>query len=413
MRIFTYGATEQHIRQIQPFTECLPLSTQKALQEEENASVTAKSQLKWLLKSHPETFPGNEIVASLLKAPQATGFSSDFGTLMAIGQAVDTDRLSGRSRPLIAAIPCGEAGHVLRLIRLRTQKYSWEAQNGPSVALLDPDYSDQAYWMGIGGTIRQITFSEDENGSRTWLAVRQSSVTTICRPFLGQVRRAGVPTSSKNTYQSSRLSANPVAVLTMERSNSSGHRDVTFNPWYARQFAVVDSKGLWSIWDIEGNQDRYSSQKLAPGKSGDIHDSYQPKQPEPSSVDGWHRMLWVCNISTIVVCNRRHVAVFDLKATPSRLHSIDFSASGSPDWILDIKRSLANPSHLFVLSTARIFWVEIVPAGDDKKIQAGAKILLSYRHFRDANDETMRLSCLEDDTGTFLLATARHLSNRV
>lgn len=402
--------TEQHIRQIQPITECLPLSTQTTPREEKHGSVIAKSQSKGLSKSHPEMFPGNEIIASLVNAPQAPNFSSDFGTLMTIGQAVDSDRLSGQSRPSIAAIPCGEAGHVLRLVRLRTQKYSWEAQNGPSLSLLDPDYKDQGYWMGSGGTIRQITFSEDENGSRTWLAVRQSSVTTIYRPFLGQVQPAAVPTSFRNTYPPSRLSANPVAVLTTERSNSKSHRDVSFNPWYARQFGVVDSTGLWSIWDIEGNQSRYSTQKLTPGKSGDIHDGYEPetvsRQLEPDSRNGWHRMLWVCDINTIVVCNRRHIAVFDLKVTPSRLHGVDFPAAGSPDWILDIKRSLADPSHMFVLTTARIFWIEIVPVGDDEKTQTGAKILLSYRHFRDANDETLRLSCLEDDTSTLLLTMA-------
>jgi RNA polymerase I-specific transcription initiation factor RRN6 len=300
---------------------------------------------------------------------------------------------------------------VLRLIRLRTQKYAWETQNEPSIALLEPDHSDQGYWMGSGGTIRQIAYSEDENGSSTWLAVRQSSVTTIFRPLFGRVHPALVPTSSGKIYPPSRLSANPVAVLTTGRSKSKDHRDVSFNPWYARQFAVVDSLGFWSIWDIEGNQRRHSSQKLASGKNGDVYDGYElnpaSRKSEPDCADGWHRILWVCDISTIVVSNRRHVAVFDLKAAPYRLHSIDFSTASSPDWILDIKRSLANPNHLFVLTTARIFWIEVVPAGEDKKTQSGAKILLSYRHFRDANDETMRLTCLEDDTGTFLINYGR------
>jgi len=406
---------EQHIRQILPFIECLPPSTQKAPQEDENASVIAKSQLKWLLKIHPEIFPGNEIAASLAKPAPAPGFSSGSGTLMALGKAVDSNRLSGQFMPSIVAIPCGEAGHVLRLIRLRTQKYAWETQNGPSIALLEPDHSDQAYWMGGGGTIRQVAFSEDENGSSTWLAVRQSSATTIFRPCFGRIQPAQVPISSGKVYPPSRLSANPVAVLRTEKFTSRDHIDVSFNPWYARQFAVVDSMGFWSVWDIEGNQSRHSSQKLTVGKSGSVYDGYEPnpvsKQSERNCEDRWHRILWVCNINTIVVSNRIHVAVFDLKSTANRLHSIDFSAASSPDWILDIKRSLVNPSHLFVLTTARIFWIEILPAGEDKKVQSGAKILVSYRHFRDGNDETMRITCLEDDTGTFLSITAE-FSNR-
>jgi hypothetical protein len=29
---------------------------------------------------------------------------------------------------------------------------------------------------------------------------------------------------------------------------------VTFNPWYQRQFAIVDIRGKWSVWEITGRQ---------------------------------------------------------------------------------------------------------------------------------------------------------------
>lgn len=403
--ILTQYFSEQHIRQILPFKKCLPPSIQKALKHEEQASIIAKSQLKWLLKSHPETYPGNGITSALAKAAPASGFSPESGTLMTIVKVVDSDRLSGHFLPPIAAIPHGEAGHVLHLMRLRPTKYTWKRHDTPTVSLLEPDHADQGYWMGTGGTIRQIAYSQEENGSSTWLAVRQSSVTTILRPCFGPIQPAQVPASSGKNYPPSRLSANPVANLTTEKSNSASHMDVSFNPWYSRQLAVVDTLGAWSIWDIEGNHSRQSSQKLVPGKTGNIHVGYIPnplsRQLESNSIDGWHRILWVCDISTLVVANRRHVAVFNLKAAPTRLHSIDFSASSSSDWVLDIRRSISNPNHLFVLTTARIFWVDVVPAGDNTATQSGARILLSYRHFRDANDETMRLLTLEDDTSRF------------
>lgn len=351
------------------------------------------------LKSYPEVFPGSEIVTGLAKSASLTDSPSDSGTLMAMGRVIDSKRFSGQYTPEIIATSCGEAGHILRLTRLRAQRYAWES-HGLNASLLEPDRLDQGYWMGSGGTIYQIACSEDESGSSSWLAVRQSNVTTIFRPYFDKLQPPQVPTCSNKAYPPSHLNTNPVASLTTKNSKSEGtFMDVAFNPWYARQFAVIDSLGCWSIWDIEGHQSRNAPQSLVVGKTGNVYDGYMAdplKQPEAGSTDAWHRIMWVCDISVVVVANRRHIAVFDMKEKPNRLKSLDFSSAKSLDWILDIQRSLANPRHLFVFTTTRIFWIEIVPAKDEN---GGAQVLLSCRHFRDSNDESMTLTTSKDDTG--------------
>jgi RNA polymerase I-specific transcription initiation factor RRN6 len=165
----------------------------------------------------------------------------------------------------------------------------------------------------------------------------------------------------------------------------------------------VDSSGSWSVWEAEGRQNRHSPQKLAPGKRGHILDGRKDEAYLTSSstkwTDAWHQILWVYDINTIVVCNRRHVAVFDIATRPQRLRSIDFSAAATNDWILDIKKSARNNSHLFVLTTTRILWVKVEPLQEGRNMQPGAKVLLAYQHFREPNDHTMRLTTMEDDKG--------------
>jgi RNA polymerase I-specific transcription initiation factor RRN6 len=164
---------------------------------------------------------------------------------------------------------------------------------------------------------------------------------------------------------------------------------------------VVDDEGSWSIWDIEGRIRKRSTLELVPGKSGHIYDGYagDPTLKAPDNADGWHRLLWASNVSTIVLCNRRHIAIFDVKSAPIRLHGTELLDANSTDWILDVKRSALNLSHLFVLTSTRIFWVEINTATEDKDGGLGVGIILSYRHFWDPNDDTMKLEALNDANG--------------
>ena len=363
---------------------------------------TSKNGTKSLVKLRPETFPANPLISSLSRSQAPAHSGPHVGQLLAVLQAVDVEQTFGSRKTTIIATSCGEAGHVLRLTKPRIERHEWGSQSSARLSLLDAGSSDQGYWIGIGGRILQITYAEDGNLSTTRLAVRQANATTIFRPMYGATTTPAVmPSGYAKTYPASRINANPVAVLTTERSGSRGHADVTFNPWYTRQFAVVDELGFWSIWDIEGGHKKNGITRLAAGKRANIYDGYipDPTLKAPDNADGWHQILWVGTVSTIVVCNRRHFAVFDIKAEPTRLQSKGFFAASNSDWILDMKRSSSNLSHMFVLTSSRVFWLEVIPGGEEKDGDVGFRVLLSYRHFRDANDGTMRLAVLRGDDG--------------
>jgi RNA polymerase I-specific transcription initiation factor RRN6 len=364
----------------------------------------AQSQMKWAIRTRPETFPANVIASALAKTSATqTDYPLSYGQLVAVGYAVDADhQIEHRSRPIIAT-PCGEAGHVLRLIRPQAEHRGWRKQSSVKLPLLDAASGDIAYWVGTGGTIRQITFSSDGHGSGNWLAALQDSMITIFRPtYHKQPVHAAIPTGYDKQYPPSRLSVNPAAVLKSELCGFRRHADMSFNPFYTRQFGVVNDSGRWSIWDIEGRMRKNSALGLVSGKSGGIYDDFVPNPREKSldTMDGWHRILWVTNVSTIVVCNRGHIAAFDVKSAPSRLPSLGPLLTRANDWILDIKRSPMDSSQMFILTTSRVFWVEVIAAGGKKDgHEAGIRVILSYRHFRDASDETLSLTVLLEDDG--------------
>jgi RNA polymerase I-specific transcription initiation factor RRN6 len=367
---------------------------------------TSYSQRTWLSKNRPETFPAVTIAAHLAKdSSNATFTRLNYGELMAVGGMVDGDRRSNSRISPIIAIPCGEAGHVLRLIKLRTERHGWDTQYGVRLSLMSAETPEEGHWAGIGGPILQIVSADEGENLGTWFAIRQATMTTIFRPIYQKTpKRFRAPFSCSAAYSPSRLDANPVAVLEPHRDGTGNHADVNFNPWYVRQFAVVDQAGKWSSWDIEGRQTKRSSMAIVAVKTGYIYDGLDLEPDSttklPGDVGEWHRILWAGSVSTIVVMNRRHLAVFDTTLEPRRLSSAAFSKATTNEWILDVKRSTMNPGHLFVLTTARLFWLDIVPAQEDgRNGSTGVNILLSYRHFRDSTDEAMKLTLSKDDDG--------------
>jgi RNA polymerase I-specific transcription initiation factor RRN6 len=104
--------------------------------------------------------------------------------------------------------------------------------------------------------------------------------------------------------------------------------------------------------------------------------------------------------------------VYDVKAKPRRLNSADILAKRSTDWILDIQRSSQVENHFYILTTSRVFWLEVTSAGEDELgNHGGSHVLLSYRHFRDANDETMKLMCLKSEKGMSLIWKYQSFTN--
>ncbi|KAK0116979.1 hypothetical protein ONS96_012821 [Cadophora gregata f. sp. sojae] len=389
------------IKQLLPFKEWVPPSDHIPSKGDEKASLVIQNQTRWLSKALPEAIPAKSIAANLVRKSweASSEISNELGSLLAIGYAHDPERVSGIRKPQIIAMSCGVAGHVLRFIRPRVETRGWGKSSGARLSFLNVDFLDAGHWMGTGGTIRQIVAIEGENEKDCWFAVRQATVITLFRPIYGKIHKHPVPTGY-STFASSMLNANPRTSLTAQRTGSKSHADVTFNPWFSRQIAVVDTRGYWTVWEVDtrNNHSKNTSETLVPKKAGGVYDCWANdgflKVPSLGHFDGWYRILWASNLNTIVVSNRRHVTVFDVKAQSTPLGQVELFPAGNNDWIIDIQRCTNNMHYLYVLTTTRIFWLEIIPASEnnDDHVEAGGRILLSYFHFMSVDDETLKLA---------------------
>ncbi|KAH7407569.1 RNA polymerase I-specific transcription initiation factor RRN6-like protein [Cadophora sp. MPI-SDFR-AT-0126] len=404
------------IKQLLPFEEWAPPSDHIPSKRDEKTSVVIQNQTRWLSRTLPETFPARSITANLVRGSweASSEIPSDLGCLLAIGQAHDPERVSGIRRPQIIAVSCGAAGHVLRLIKPRVETRGWGKSSGARLSLLNVDSLDAGHWIGTGGTIRQIVASESENDKECWLAVRQATVVTLFRPIYGKIHPHAVPTGY-SPFPPSMMNANPRVSLTAQKTGSKDHSDVAFNPWFSRQIAVVDTLGYWSVWEVDARYDhsKNASETLVPKKTGGFYDCWakdEPQTPEHGHFDGWYRILWASNLSTIVVCNRRYITVFDIKAQSTLLSRVDLFSAGNTDWILDIQRSTSDKHYLHVLTTTRIFWLEIIPTGErnDDHVEAGGRIVLSYFHFMSPDDESLKLTPLKSDKVSVAIVSAKN-----
>ncbi len=203
-----------------------------------------------------------------------------------------------------------------------------------------------------------------------------------------------------------RLLPTSVAVLHTKPSKRS-YVDVAFNPLYNRQIATIDERGDWCIWENENRHGKHRTPKLnaIENKSANILTDYDPdpglRIPKYAYDDGWYKVIWIRDLTTIAVCSRTHLAVFDFQGPqPARLDSSEFMVAKGMEIIRDIKRSTQRLDHCYVLTSSKIYWIEVTDVIKHNNVvdaPNGVKVLQSYRHFRNVNDETLQLATLFSD----------------
>ncbi|KAI9739439.1 MAG: hypothetical protein M1818_005127 [Claussenomyces sp. TS43310] len=390
---------DRPIRPIQPLQTSIPPSIRDPPETSQSYPKAWTAPKNWLRKAIPEAETAVSLLSSLGRSENASSTVHQSGSLLAVGQAFGLHK-SGSSALGILAIPHGEAGDVLRLIKPRTCHLWWEDHKGITLRSWDPAVSEDGYWMGLGGAIQQIAFGTGSDGPTSWLAVRKRDATTILRPIYHPLPVPLVaPIGSATRFLPSRLDPNEILTLSSDKTGLRPHVDVTFNPWYIRQFAVLDQGGYWSIWDVEGQQRKRRTFEPLAGRSGHIYDkSGISQEATPAEgIDGWGRLLWAGGVGTLVVCNRHHVAVYDLKVKPRLMRGSNVDIVGV---ILEMMRSPVRLNHIFLLTTSHLFWLEITQAGEDSESEhGGAKVLLSCRHFRDVDGQSLRLQLMDDNEG--------------
>ena len=368
-----------------------------------------------LPKVHPELAAGWSLVSNETLSHVITTTSEicdpQVSSLLDLGHAVDFENDDSGNRIVpIAVFASGECGNFISFRRIEEdtlelrQPTTW--MRVPSIG-----EAESAEWPTGGAPVRQICFSRTIEEKATWMAARFANSTTIFRPLYHRDpvsmhfdRYSGHMGS--NSARNSRLDANPLVEISSLRTGGFAHADVTFNPWYQRQFAIVDQGGNWSIWEISGrnrqNKGNWAATCVKEGSlpwldSGDNLDlDNQPRH------DGWATIDWAGDVNSFVVSDRRCAILYRMENEQIWPVPIELGLKRRSEWILDITRSTSNVSHVFILTTTRIFWLEITSSSDfwgDGDMGSSLYPRLSWRHFRDPEDTTLRLSPLLTNEG--------------
>ena len=372
------------------------------------SAVTRTRNIKSLVQAYPELVPGISLLPALAQTSEAvceviSRHDPTVSELLAFGTAINRDnpRAGAKSAPLIATAS-GETGEAVRLALLGKKIVGWHGNKTVGLKFLEIQGKEQEWWSGHGGPILQLRFAEGEDTS--WLAVRYPRATTVLRPVLHRLTVAPLSRSSLNKRMSlnvgSRLDPNPISTLPNERTGGAPHADVSFNPWHGKQFAIVDEEGRWSVWNIDFENKRRGLCNIEAGPAGYKHnEQVQGLETNSINADGWGCVLWACNIHTLLVFSRRTFILYNLEEVSERTVGPDLAPANTGDWILSVKRSPSDNSHVFVVTSSRIFWLSITGFGEKKGKgcpEPGAKILLAWRHFRDQEDISLGISVFND-----------------
>ena len=296
----------------------------------------------------------------------------------------------------MAALPTGETGSILQLCILDDETHGWTTEPRPWVRGQTLKAAESAFWNEEAAPIQQVCIARSEE-NRPLLAVRLPTRTVLFHPdYVRQPRAAAI----SPFYRLPASTIQPNRILSIHQNDTGGfaHVDVAFNPDFQLQFALVDQSQTWSVWDIEHRLrlGRYSASCMLRGKVNESDDG------DTTGQDGWARVLWVADVTTLMVCNRRRLSIVSIRGgSTSYLPCQEIFSERSADWILDVKLHPKDRSRVFVLTSTRISLIAVTPPSElpSSADDTGAKILLSWRHYRGAEDFTLGLSAqmLADD----------------
>ncbi|KAF7714709.1 Uncharacterized protein PECH_007066 [Penicillium ucsense] len=336
------------------------------------------------------------------------------GTLLDLGYASyhGVDDTRGRYPVAIAAAVTGECGNTISFHVVTDEVGELPIEDAahrvPSIG-----QAEITEWSKRGAPIQHICFAKPLEEKSTWMAARLQQGTTIFRPLY---RRVPVPmyvsdddTAFSAPLRNSRLDANPIIEIDQSQTGGFPHADVTFNPWYPRQFAVVDTRGNWSIWEISGRQRRRrATWAVACTKNGALPQMDDKPDSTKTRHDGWASIEWVADFSTILVSDRRCLMLYRLVDGQVESDLVELGMTRQSEWILDVQRSTQVVSHFFVLTTSRLLWYDIASFSSSAY---GTRVPLRPRvtwlHYRDPEDTTLHLGDLMIGTDLHLILYSR------
>ncbi|KAL4954569.1 RNA polymerase I-specific transcription initiation factor RRN6-like protein [Aspergillus filifer] len=388
----------------------------------QNASTPLPKRLT-MSRGYPELIAGYRLARSetLSQTISATSETCDplTSTLLDFGRAVDSNLDdAGRRAVPIVAFASGESGNVIsfRTITDDTVQLRHEAEAQLHVPTIGDE--DGIEWSAQGAPVRQICFSDAPEERATFMAARFSS-TLVFRPLYHRLPASvSINRGSDGTVpvrQVSRMDPNLLLEISTSHTGGAAHADVKFNPWDQSQLAIVDHNGNWSIWELRIQPKRNRDNWIATAVRSGALPSVGVEEVSTGTRgrhDGWLAIEWAGNENFIVVSDRRCSMLYCMEGNRAYPYAMELgfeSFKKRSEWILGIKRSALNPSHLFVLTTSRIIFFDVALESvlDHGSTRPSLSPRLSWRHFCDSDDTTLQLSSLTGDEGFYLVLFSR------
>jgi RNA polymerase I-specific transcription initiation factor RRN6 len=351
--------------------------------------------------------------------PKKMSDISDVNTtaLLDFGNAVIQPTPSADRWIPIAVSASGQAGDLLRFYRIEEEVIgTGERQESiPAIGTVETASWDGSLWNGAAlGPIRQIRFAQHVSEQSEWMAVRFSSSTIIFSPLYLRHNRASYQKDDDGLMMpsilpSSRLDPNPVAEVPVSRTANCTHVHVAFNPWYQKQFSIIDEAGNWTIWNIGGTHYQRGNVNL-PLKSlqsGSLP-QFESASDQIASIqnDGWAIVEWVGSVNQILACNRHIATLYHVDNDHTHSHPLELGLIQKSEWILDVKKRSTNMSDIFILTTLRVLLVHVQSVGANVSgitQLPSYTVPLAWNHFRDPEDLSLQLSVLSMHGGKHLL----------
>ncbi|KAF2862792.1 hypothetical protein K470DRAFT_255702 [Piedraia hortae CBS 480.64] len=258
----------------------------------------------------------------------------------------------------VVVFACGLNGCNVKIARIRPQRQGWDDTKKMWIEY-PVLHGETATWNGPGAPIQQVCLAHCATERLvSCLAVRLPNQTIILRP----VHRS----------KPAALNLSTTFILAVE---DVSHAHVTFNPWYPRQFAVVDVKGKWSVWELDKH---YGRGKLV--SSGELRASEMVQ-------DGWARLQWVLNFGLLAVCNREHLVLVTVPEDDSNspvASTVKVRRCDPVGWILDMVILPSHTSHIFLLTTSHLIIYHVTD-------ESTAKEVLCLRHYRSPENTSLSM----------------------
>ncbi|KAL4877229.1 RNA polymerase I-specific transcription initiation factor RRN6-like protein [Aspergillus karnatakaensis] len=371
-----------------------------------------------LTQGYPELVAGYDFTssASLSNTINAAGEACNpsASTLLDTGRAVDMNiNNTGLRAVPIVAFAAGECGNIIsfRTIVDDTVQIATAQLHVPTIGA-----EDAIEWVSDGTPVRQVCFSEAPEEEATFMAARFSS-TAIFLPIFHKTPVSVSTHRHQNTLlfnnHTSRLEPNFLMEISTAHTGGVSHADVKFNPWDQTQLAIVDEDGTWGIWELRNqhrrNKDNWIATCTTSGKLPWVGADAGRETRAHGRHDGWLATEWVGTGNHIIVCDRRCSMLYRIEGSRTHSYPIELGFKRKSEWILDLKRSSRNPSHIFILTTFRLFWFELnlgMPTINESTTSVLSPRLF-WTHFRDSDDTTLRLSSLIVDDELYLVLFSR------